>query len=104
VEHGARPVRLARMTELEQANEKIQKLEDEIRLQRKAKTTGCTCLTRAGVLCGRCAEEKNTINAPKICELFTAEELEPLKNFTCADHHKTLHDLLKEGARRLRQV
>jgi len=34
VEHGARPVRLARMTELEQANEKIQKLEDEIRLLR----------------------------------------------------------------------
>jgi len=50
------------------------------------------------------AEEKNTLNAPKICELFTAEELEQLKNFTCADHHKTLDDLLQEGARRLRQV
>jgi len=37
VEHGARPVRLARKTELEQAEqakEKIQKLEDEIRLLR----------------------------------------------------------------------
>jgi len=34
VEHGARPVRLARKTELEQAKEKIQKLEDEIRLLR----------------------------------------------------------------------
>jgi len=50
------------------------------------------------------AEEKNTLSAPKICEIFTAEELDPLKNFTCADHHKTLDDLLKEGARRLRQV
>ena len=39
-----------------------------------------------------------SINAPKMCDLFTAEELEPLKNFTIMGGHVALRNLLKEGA------
>jgi len=39
-----------------------------------------------------------SINAPKMCDLFTAEELEPLKNFTITGGHVALRNLLKEGA------
>ncbi len=45
------------------------------------------------------AEELDAINAPKMCDLFTAEELEPLKNFTST---VPLRNLLKEGARRIK--
>lgn len=41
-----------------------------------------------------------SINALKMCDLFTAEELEPLKNFTLMGCHVPLRNLLKEGARR----
>ena len=39
-----------------------------------------------------------SINAPKMCDLFTAEELEPVKNFTIMGGHVALRNLLKEGA------
>jgi len=48
------------------------------------------------------AEELDRIKAPKMCDLFTAEELEPLKNFTLLDCTVPLRNLLKEGARRMR--
>jgi hypothetical protein len=48
------------------------------------------------------AEELDPIKAPKMCDLFTAEELEPLKNYgdIMGDSAKVLRNLLKEGARR----